>query len=54
MACEYALNLVREHGKNESKYYRGRDCIEIFCEDLNKIVEKIHDDSEKRNDFANR
>ena len=40
-ACGYAINLVREHGENKSVYYRGRDCMERFCEDINDMATKI-------------
>ena len=30
-----------DKSKNEQKYYRGKDCIEIFCDDLTDQLMKI-------------
>ena len=30
-----------DKSKNESKYYRGKDCMEMFCKDLREQATKI-------------
>ena len=30
-----------DKSKNERKYYRGEDCVKIFCEDLKDHANKI-------------
>ena len=39
----YALRLIRsfDSKENEHNFYRGRDCIEKFCNDLKEVATKI-------------
>ena len=30
-----------DKSKNERKYYRGKDCMKMFCKDLNEQAMKI-------------
>ena len=39
--------------KNERKYYRGKDCIEMLSKDLREQAMKIINYEEKRNDTIN-
>ena len=32
-----------DKSKNEQKYYRGKDCMKLFCEDLKDQAMKIID-----------
>ena len=39
----YSLSLISSFNSKESKHsvYRGRDCIERFCQDLKELPTKI-------------
>ena len=43
-----------DKSNNEHKYYRGKDCMKIFCEDLKDQAMKIINYEKKRNDTINR
>ena len=48
-ACGYSLDLVSSFDlkQNKHSFYRGRDCIEIFCKDLKEYSTKIINFKEK-------
>ena len=39
--CGYALTLVTTYGKRIRRYYRGKDCMEKFSEDLKTLAMKV-------------
>ena len=47
--CGYSLDLVSlfDSKQNKRSFYRGRDCIEKFCEDLKELATKVINYEEK-------
>ena len=39
--CGYSLALERTYDKSTHKYYRGKDCLEQFCNKLQTLAKKI-------------
>ena len=47
--CGYSLDLVSlfDSKQNKRSFYRGRDYIEKFCEDLKELATKVINYEEK-------
>ena len=45
--CGYSLDLVRSYSKHIHKTYRGKDCMEKFCEDLKALAMEVVNFEEK-------
>ena len=46
--CLLTVHLVKKINKLD--YYRGKDCLKRFCQDLKKQARSIIDFEKKRND----
>ena len=47
-ACGYSFYLARSYGENIQKYYRGKDCMKKFVDDLDTLAMNVINTPKKK------